>query len=119
KDLIKLAEMTGCPLVATKDVHYIKPDDAEAHDVLTCIGAGKMVQDERRRSMTDADYSFASAEHMQKAFAHVPEAIANTRKIADRCNVEIPLGTWEFADFRIPDGYSYDEYLKKETYDAI
>lgn len=119
QDLIKLSEMTGCPVVATKDVHYIKPADAEAHDVLTCIGAGKTINDERRRSMTDADYSFASAEHMQKAFAHAPQAVENTRKIADRCSFEIPLGKWEFADFKIPDGYTYDEFLRKEAYEGI
>ncbi|OGM01201.1 DNA polymerase III subunit alpha [Candidatus Uhrbacteria bacterium RIFOXYC2_FULL_47_19] len=118
-DLRKLAIKTNLPLVATKDVHYLQPDDAEAHDVLMCVGAGKTVQDDRRKTMTNADYSFVSGEHMEKAFADVPEAIENTRRIADRCNIELDLGKWYFADFKIPEGKTYDEQLREETIKGI
>ncbi len=119
RDLKKLAEKTGIPVVATKDVHYLDPDDAEAHDVLVCVGSGKTVQDDRRKSMTNADYSFASGEHMEKAFADTPEAIENTRKIADRCDVELELGNWYFADFKIPEDKTYDEVLREEALSGI
>jgi len=119
KDLIKLAAKTGLQLVATKDVHYLNPDDAEAHDILVCVGSGKVVQDDRRKTMMNADYSFVSGEHMEQAFADTPEAIENTAKIAERCRVELELGKWYFADFKIPEGTTYDEVLREETMKGI
>ena len=113
RDLIKLSKTTGIPLVATKDVHYVKPSDAEAHDILVCIGEGRTLDDERRIRMTDADYSLVDEEHMLKAFADVPEAVENTVRIAERCNVNIEIGKWYFADFRVPDGKPHDAYLRE------
>jgi DNA polymerase-3 subunit alpha len=110
-DLKLLSQKTNLPLVATKDVHYMDPADAEAHDVLICVGLGKTVQDERRKSMTNADYSFVSDETMERAFAATPEAIVNTRRIADRCRVELELGKWHFADYKIPVNKTHDEVL--------
>lgn len=118
RDLVKLSEATGIPLVATKDVHYLKPDDAEAHDILTCIGDGKTFDDERRVRMTDADYSLVSGEHMEKAFKDTPEAVENTRRIADRCNVNLELGKWNFAVVPIPEGETYDTWLTKLAYEG-
>jgi len=118
-DLKHLAQKTGLPLVATKDVHYMDPADAEAHDVLVCVGLGKTVQDDRRKSMTNADYSFVSSEHMERAFADTPEAIDNTRKIADRCDIQLELGKWYFADYKIPAGKNYDEVLDEEVFRGI
>lgn len=117
--LIELSKKTGIPLVATKDVHYLKPEQSEAHDVLLCIGDGKNLDDDRRSRMTDADYSFVSAAHMQKAFAHVPEAVENTRKIADRCNVKLDLGKWFFADVQVPEGETHDSWLRKMAFDGL
>lgn len=118
-DLKKLSKRLGVPLVATKDVHYLEPKDAEAHDILLCIGEGKKVEQENRLRMTDADYSFVSGEHMEKAFADCPEAIENTRKIADMTDLKIELGKWYFADIPIPEGKTYDEVLREETYTRI
>jgi DNA polymerase-3 subunit alpha len=119
RDLIKLSEKTGIPLVATKDVHYLTSQEAEGHDVLLSIGDGRPVQDERRPRMTDADYSFVSSAHMEKAFSHVPEAIANTRRIADRCNVKLDLGKWNFAEIAVPEGETYDTWLRKLVFEGI
>jgi len=119
RDLIKLSEKTGIPLVATKDVHYLTSDEAEAHDVLTCIGEGKNLDDERRIRMTDADYSLVSGEHMEKAFKHLPEAIENTRRIADRCNVNLDLGKWNFAEIAVPEGETHATWLSKLCYEGI
>jgi DNA polymerase-3 subunit alpha len=119
RDYVRLAEATGIPLVATKDVHYLKPSDAEAHDVLTCVGDGKTLDQENRTRMTDADYSFTDAAHMEAAFADVPEAIANTRRIADRCNVEVELGKWKFPHFAIPAGHTHDTYLREMAYAGL
>jgi len=71
RDLVKLSKATGAPLVATKDVHYLRPDDAEAHDILLCDGEGKTVDSDHRSRMTDADYSFVDAKHMVEAFQGV------------------------------------------------
>lgn len=119
RDLIKLSKTTGAPLVATGDVHYLTREEAEAHDVLLCIGEGKNLDDDRRTRMTDADYSFVSAEQMEKAFADVPEAIENTRRIADRCNVNLELGKWNFADIPIPAGETHESQLRKLAYEGI
>ena len=118
RDLVRLSATTGIPLVATKDVQYLDPSEREAHDVITCIGEGKNLDDERRVRMTDADYSFVSGEHMVKAFAELPEAIANTRRIADRCNVQLELGKWNFADIAIPEGETYDSQLRKIAWEG-
>lgn len=119
RDYEKLSAATGVPLVATKDVHYLKPGDAEAHDVLRCIGDGKTLDQENRTRMTDADYSFASGEQMERAFARVPEAIANTARIAERCNVNIELGKWKFPQFEIPEGETYDSFLRQQAYEGL
>ncbi|MFA6604220.1 MAG: DNA polymerase III subunit alpha [Patescibacteria group bacterium] len=118
-DLVRLSKETGAPLVATKDVHYLTPDDAEAHDVLVCIGAGKTVhQDDRDRS-TGVDYSFTSGEQMEKAFADIPEAVENTAKIAERCTVEIEIGKWKFPAYPIPEGQTFDTVLRERAYAGI
>lgn len=112
RDLIRLSEKTGVPLVATKDVHYVKPSDAEAHDVLLAVGDGRTLDDERRSRMTDADYSLVDEAHMLAAFADVPQAVENTVKIAERCNVTIEIGKWHFADFKTPHGETHADYLR-------
>lgn len=119
EDLKKLSEKTGVPLVATKDIHYLKPEDAEAHDILLCIGEGKILQQENRLRMTDADYSFVSGEHMERAFSDCPEAIENTRRIADRCDAAIELGKWHFADISVPEGKTHEQHLRDEVYSGI
>lgn len=113
--LIALADRLGVPLVATKDCHYIHADDREAQDVLLAIGTGKTLEDPTRFSMRDADYSLTSPEDMARAFAHRPDAIENTGKIADRCSVAIELGKWVFPEFPIPDGLTADEFLRQEA----
>ncbi len=118
-DLFDLAAKTGTPVVATKDIHYIGPDDAEAHDILICIGAGKTVQQEDRARLLGVDYSFVDGEHMEQAFADHPEAVANTAKIADRCGVDIELAKWKFANYPIPEGMTYDQVLRERAYAGI
>mgnify|MGYP001584694387 CR=1 FL=1 len=118
-DCIKLSEGTGIPLVATKDVHYLDHDDAEAHDVLLCIGNGRTVNEENRFSMLGADYSFVDAEHMIDAFKETPVAVANTVRIAERCNVKLELGKWNFAKYEIPEGKTYEEFLRDMAYKGM
>ena len=91
QELYKMSKETGIPLVATNDVHYVDKKDARAHDVLLCIQTGKTVNDEKRMSFESDEFYIKSPEEMYQLFKYVPEAIENTVKIADRCNVNFTL----------------------------
>jgi DNA polymerase-3 subunit alpha len=113
EQLIAFSKELGVPLVASNDSHYLNTDDAEAQDILLCIQNKKKIDDTDRMSMMGkGDYSFRSAIDMEKAFAHVPEAISNTVKIAEMCNLEIPLGKTQLPYFDVPEGYNGDSYLR-------
>jgi DNA polymerase-3 subunit alpha len=110
--LVELSKKTGAPLVATKDAHYLHPDDREAQDALQCIHDGKLLSDQNRHSIATMDYSFSPQLEMEVAFGHVPEAIKNTRRIADRCSVVIELGKNHLPSFDVPGGKMPDAYLR-------
>ena len=90
--LLRMSEETGIELICTNDVHYTYADDADAHDILLCIQTGKKVTDENRMRYTGGQYYLKSPEEMSDLFKYAPQAIANTEKIAQRCNVEIEFG---------------------------
>ena len=113
KGLIKLAKETKLPLVATNDVHYINKEDADVHDVLLCIQTGRTVDEKERMTMKNEDYSLKSPEKMIRAFKKTPEAISNTQKIAEQCNLKIELGKIELPYFGLPEKETADDYLKK------
>ena len=104
--LIQCAEKTGLPLVATNDCHYLTAEDYEAHDTLLCIQTQTTVDAEKRFKMDTDELYFKTPEEMEQAFAHVPEAISNTQKIAEQCNVEIELGNYYFPEYEITTGAS-------------
>jgi len=112
-NLIALAKRLMVPLVATQDTHYLNRDDAIAHHTLLSIQTGADLTDLKGITNTEEDFSFISGEEMTKYFAHIPEAIENTGKIADRCNVELELGQWSFPNFPLPTDSNYDQELKK------
>lgn len=112
--LIKLAKETAVPLVATNDSHYLKKEDDVAQDILLCIQNKKKITDNDRMKMIGfGDYSIRSNTEMIAAFSHVPEAIENTLKIAEACNVEIKLGDTQLPYFKVPEGYDGNSYLRK------
>ena len=112
--VIKLSRDMGIPLVATNDCHYIKKEDAPAQDALVCIATGKNVTDIKRlRYIDNPDFFVKSPEEMQSIFFDLPDAIENTVKIAAKCNVEIPLGSWSFPKFNLPIGKTDAEYLEE------
>ncbi len=112
KALKEISKKTGIPLVATNDVHYINPDDAEAQEILMCIQTNNNINDENRLTM-DGNFSLRSPEEMLEAFKDVPEAINNTQEIAKKCNLEIELNKIELPHFPLPKGQTADGYLKK------
>jgi len=115
KKLISLSEEFGVGLVATNDNHYIEKSDAEAQELLLCIGTQTTILDENRKlSMMDSpDFYIKSAEEMEKAFKDIPEAITNSVKIAEMCNVELTLGKWIMPQFFVPEGLTPAEYFKQ------
>jgi len=111
KGMFALAEEFGLGTVATNDVHYLYPADREAQEILLCVQTGKTLLDQDRLTM-DADLSFRSPEEMIIAFKDHPEAIENTRKIADQCSLDLALGKTIFPHFTLPEGFTKLEYLR-------
>jgi len=112
--LIQCAEKTGLPLVATNDCHYLTAEDYEAHDTLLCIQTQTTVDAEKRFRMDTNQLYYKTPEEMERAFAHVPEAISNTQKIAEMCNVEIELGNYYFPEYELSEGVADldEEFVK-------
>lgn len=113
KKLIEFSKELDVPLIATNDVHYLKSDDDEAQDILLCLQNKKKKEDVDRMNMTGADYSFRPTRKMAEAFKDTPEAISNTVKIAEQCNVDIELGNIQLPYFKVPEGYDGNSYLRK------
>jgi DNA polymerase-3 subunit alpha len=114
--LIELGGRLGVPVVATKNTFYLKPTDMEAWKILNCIKGGKTLEDFERLQPYEYDASLVSGEYMENRFKNIPEAIENTRKIADRCNVTLELGKWNFADYKIPEGKTFRQVLTEKVY---
>ncbi len=113
EQVIRLAKETGLGLVATQDIHYAKPEDAEYHDILLAVQTGSKLTDDDRLTLKVDDFSINSPEAMEKKFEDVPEAISNTVAIAERCNVELELGKVQLPNFPKPDGKSANQYMKE------
>ncbi|HML38831.1 MAG TPA: PHP domain-containing protein, partial [Bacillota bacterium] len=112
-DMKRLREEIGVPFVATNDVHYVKREDAVAHDILLCIQTAKNVDDENRMRFPNDQFYLKSEQEMEQLFADLPEAIENTKKIADRCNVEFQFGQIHLPEFHAPDGKDNEAYLRE------
>ena len=111
--LIELSRRHGFPLVATNDCHYLKQEDAEAHEVLLCIQTGKTIEDtDRMRFGTDQFY-FRSPDEMKHLFSYCPEAIENTIQIAEKCNLTLEFGKFFLPNFEINPDETLDERLKR------
>ena len=109
--LLRLSQETGLELVATNDVHYTFAEDAKAHDILLCIQTDKKVTDEDRMRYEGGQYYCKSEEEMRKLFPYAQEAIDNTHKIAERCNVEIEFGVTKLPKYEVPEGFDSWTYL--------
>jgi len=110
--LLRMHQETGIDLVATNDVHYIYDTDVEAHDILLCIQTQTKVQDENRMRYDGGQYYLKSPEEMEALFPYAKEALENTHKIAERCNVEIVFGQYKLPKYEVPEGYDAWTYLQ-------
>ncbi len=119
QQLMRLHDETGIELVATNDAHYTYADDVEPHDILLCLQTGKKLSDENRLRYEGGQYYVKSEEEMRALFPYAPEALENTKKIADRCNVEIEFGVTKLPRFDVPEGYTSRDYLKELCYEGL
>ena len=124
--LVKLSKELDIPLVATNDVHYVRQEDAEAHDVLLAIQTATTIDDEKRMRFPNDQFYLKTEDEMKKIFAYAPEAIENTQRIAERCNVEFTFGEYHLPEFVPPEGKTNQQYLRElcqkglhERYDHV
>ena len=115
----KMAEELGVGIVATNDIHYLKKEDAKYQDVLMCIQMDTTVNDASRMSFETEEFYIKSPEEMQTLFSYVPEAIENTKKIAERCNVELDFGSMHLPKFDVPNNKDAFEYLTELCKDGL
>lgn len=113
RQLVQLGRKLGVSVVATNDVHYLRREDATAHDVLLCIQTGSVVDDPSRMRFPTDQFYLKSAEEMYREFAEIPEACAMTARIAERCNVELDFDTLHLPEFEAPPGQTLDSYLRR------
>ncbi|MBQ9406226.1 MAG: DNA polymerase III subunit alpha [Desulfovibrio sp.] len=111
--LMELAESENLPLVATNDCHYLNKEDAEAHEVLLCIQTQTTMNDPKRMKFNTNELYFKSSEDMENAFSHVPEALANTMRIAEECQVELDFGHHYFPAYKLSKGMSLESEFRK------
>jgi DNA polymerase-3 subunit alpha len=119
KRIIELSKKTGIPLVATNDIHYLRKEDSEAQDILMLINTGADPNDPERLSMTQDDFSMTSPEDMAEIFKDTPEAIENTQKIKDSCNIKIELGKTKLPIFPLPKGKTDIQFLEELCWNGI
>ena len=117
--LMRMSQETGIELVATNDVHYTYAEDAEPHDILLCLQTGKKLSDENRMRYEGGQYFVKSEEEMRELFPYAAQAIDNTQKIADRCQVEIEFGVTKLPHFDVPEGYDSWTYLNKLCHEGL
>ncbi len=113
RGLVPMARELDLPLVCTNDVHYLRQADQRPHDILLCIGTGKNVSDEKRLRYHGDQFFLKTADEMAQVFGDHPEALANTMRIAERCDVELPKGEAHLPDFEVPPGYTVDTYFEE------
>ena len=113
REILRLHQETGIPMVCTNDAHYLRKEDAEAHDVLLCIQTGKTLDDENRMRYEPRNFYLRSEAEMADLFGDYEGAIENTAKIAEMCNLEFTFGKYHLPEFQLPPGYDSFSYLKK------
>lgn len=117
--LLQMSEELGIDLVVTNDVHYTYAEDAKPHDILLCIQTGKKLSDENRMRYEGGQYYVKSPEEMARLFPYALQALDNTQRIADRCNVEIEFGVTKLPKYEVPDGMTSWEYLNKLCFKGL
>ena len=113
RGILRIHQETGLPMVCTNDAHYLRKEDAEAHDILLCIQTGKLVEDENRMRYEPRNFYLRSEKEMEDLFSQFEGAMENTAKIAEMCHLEFEFGKYHLPEFQLPEGYDSFSYLKK------
>ena len=119
RGLLEISHNTGIPVVATNNCHYLDREDKRAHEILLCLQTGKTMEDPHRMKYHSDEYYFKSAEEMTELFQQVPEAIENTIKIAERCNLEMDLGIDNLPEYPVPESYTLSSYLEEKSKEGL
>ena len=117
--VMRLARETGLPLVASNDAHYLRKEDAKMQDVLLCVQTNETLDNPDRMKFETEEFYLKSEEEMRALFPNCPEAIENTQKIADRCNMEFVFNEYHLPSFPVPEGYTNEEYFRKVCMDGF
>ena len=117
--MVRLSKETGIPLVATNDVHYVDRGDARVHDILICIQTGKTVDEEARLRFQGEEFFLKSPEQMLDLFKYIPEALDNSVKIAEMCNMDFAFGQVHLPAFDVPEEFTSDTYLRHLSYEGL
>ncbi|MFC1989469.1 DNA polymerase III subunit alpha [Chloroflexota bacterium] len=117
--LISMGKELDIPLVATNDAHYIKQEDASAHDLLLCIGTNSSIHDEKRMRMAGDFFYLKSPQEMEELYRDIPEAIENTGHIAEMCNLQLEFGRLHLPEIELPEGKTADQYLAELCYEGL
>ncbi|MCH7624188.1 MAG: DNA polymerase III subunit alpha, partial [Nitrospinae bacterium] len=115
KELIQIGRKLSIPLVATNNCHYLEKKDFRAHEILLCLQTGKTINDPYRMQYPSDEYYFKSPEEMIEIFKDVPQAIENTVKIAERCDLHMDFGKLNFPDYPVPENYTLETYLEEKA----
>ncbi|MHB2026382.1 MAG: DNA polymerase III subunit alpha [Elusimicrobiota bacterium] len=118
-ELLGIAKRTGIPLIATNDCHYAHKDDFEAHDARVCISTGRKIADTDRLRFESHEFHLKTPEEMHALFSFAPEALSNTLKIAQMCNIQIPLDQTILPNFDVPEGRTQDSYLEELCFSGL
>ncbi|MFA5925299.1 MAG: DNA polymerase III subunit alpha [Parcubacteria group bacterium] len=110
--LIGISQRTGIPLVATTDMHYVRPEDNAIQDILLCVQTNRKVSETNRMNLMDFELYMRTPEQMEKSFAHIPEALENTSRIAGMCDLEIELGNIKLPVYEVPEGYTPESFVR-------
>jgi len=116
QSLVSMSNELDIPLVATNDVHYVKREDASAHDLLLCIGTNSSIYDEKRIKMAGDFYYLKSPEEMAELYQDIPQAVENTQRIADMCHLELEFGRLHLPEIDLPEGKTADQFLADLCY---
>ncbi|MFS8640288.1 MAG: DNA polymerase III subunit alpha, partial [Symbiobacteriaceae bacterium] len=112
RKIVELAKRFDVPLVATNDVHYLRREDAAAHEVLLCIQTGKTLDDPNRMRFENDEFYLKSPQEMAEVFRELPEALTNTVRLAERCNIEFEFGRFLLPHYEVPEGHDAASYLR-------
>ena len=119
QQLLRLSRDTGLPLVVTNDAHYLRKQDAYMQDVLMCVQTGKTLDEPNRMRFETEEFYLKSEEEMRALFPDLPDALSNTQKIAERCNLDFTFGKYHLPEFKCPEGYDSASYLRKLCWEGF